>query len=134
MLPPLPLRDLDLSDTGAGLRAVVLISLPGGQLRDAWLATGQPDRTHDVASWLGVMLEAHHNLLGVLSAPHDDSWTVIESSHTLAIVRQFRIDFALGAVFGPEATQGAARLTMRKLIKHLDSLLPSDQPIEVDDI
>ena len=38
MLPPLPLRELDLSDMGPGLRTVVLISLPGGHLRDAWVA------------------------------------------------------------------------------------------------
>ena len=132
MLPPLPLRELHLSDAGAGPRMVVLISLPGGHLRDAWVAKDTPDRSFDVASRLGALLQAHHQLLGVLSAPHDESWTVVEASHTLALVRQFRIDFALGGIFSSEATQGAARLTMRRLIKHLGSLLPSEQPIEVE--
>ena len=132
MPSPLLLRDLDLSDTGIGLRMVVLISLPGGQLRDAWVADKVPDHSVEVASRLGTLLQAHHQLLGALATPHDESWTVIEASQTVALVRQFRIDFALGGIFGPEATQGAARLTMRKLIKYLDSRLPSEQPIEVD--
>jgi hypothetical protein len=41
------------------------------------------------------------------------------------------MNYALGGVFGPETTQGAARLSIKRLIRHLTATLAPPEVLSI---
>lgn len=113
-----------LAQAESGLRLAVLITLPDNLLYEGWNRDNPADKPEQLAAYLGDLVQNNHNILHLVSAPQDELWTIIESPAALLLVRQFRIDYALGCVFDHPATQGSARLAMRRLIKHIEPTLP----------
>jgi hypothetical protein len=121
-----PMNSSDLGEISAeqqGLRMVVVITMPDSLLYDYWRRSDIHNDPDHVAACLGDLVRTNYQVLKVVDAPMDEIWTVIESPSALVVVKEFNLSYALGGIFGPETTQGAARLSVKRLIKHLSAVL-----------
>lgn len=121
-----PAGSCDLGDIAAaqpGLQMLVLITMPDSLLYESWKRDGVKGDPEHAAAYLGDLVRTNYQVLRVVEAPLDEIWTIIESPSALVVVKEFNLSYALGGVFGPETTQGAARLAMKRLIKHLGATL-----------
>lgn len=107
-----------------GLWLLALITLPDGRIFRGWRREDCERELEATAANMADLVLVHERLLRSVGALPDDLWSVLESRGALLLVRPFRLDFAIGGVFVPPATQGSARVSMRRLIKLLESALP----------
>jgi hypothetical protein len=105
-----------------GLRMAVVITMPDSLLYDYWRHPDAPGEPEHTAAYLGDLVRINYQVLRVVEAPMDEIWTIIESPSALVLVKEFSLHYALGGVFGPETTQGAARLSMRRLLRYLEGI------------
>lgn len=121
-----------IAPTCPGLRMAVIITMPDSLMYEAWARRDIFSKPEDVAAHLGELVRTNHQILDVVDTPQGDVWLSTETPSAIVLVREFCALFALGCIFDQSITLGAARLSVKRLIKHIEPELP--QPVEPLDI
>ena len=107
-----------------GLRLLVLVTLPDGRLFRWWRRYDGPEDRGEVVESLAELVPSLRRMMLAVGGPPDDLWTILEGPETLLLVSPVRLDFAVGALFGPPANQGSARVSVRRLLRLIEPALP----------
>jgi predicted regulator of Ras-like GTPase activity (Roadblock/LC7/MglB family) len=112
------------------LRGMFITAMPDCLLFDSWIRPREEWEAEDVASYFGDLVRANREGLKALNAWSTEMQVTIESTETLLLLREYDENFIVGFIFDTRAALGMVRLSVKRVLSRLDSLLPNVAPEE----
>jgi predicted regulator of Ras-like GTPase activity (Roadblock/LC7/MglB family) len=106
------------------LRAVFVTAMPDCLLFDSWMRAEESWVAEDAASYFGDLVRANREGLKALKSWSSEMQVTIESADVLLVLKELRSDFVVTLAFQRDAPLGMVRMYTKRMLEHLDALLP----------